>query len=68
MLNSITNTTKSTFAKLYKEEDGGEILEYALIAGLIVIAAIAAVRTFGATIKGKLTGMNTTVSGTDLDG
>ena len=68
MLSNITVQAKQTLAKLYKEEDGGEILEYALIAGLIVIAAIGAVTTFGGTIKTQMGNMNTKVSGTDLDG
>ena len=33
--------------RLFVEEDGGEVLEYALIAGLIVVAAIAAIAVVG---------------------
>ncbi len=57
MLSTVTDKTKSTFVKLYKEEDGGELLEYALIAGLIVIAAIGAVKAFGSTLRGKMDDM-----------
>src|SRR6185437_15826287 len=34
---------KNLFAKLVRDEQGGEVLEYALIVGLIVVAAIAAI-------------------------
>ena len=37
---------KTLAKRLWREEDGGEVLEYALIAGLIVIAAIAAIKVF----------------------
>ena len=34
-------------ARLHRQQDGGEVLEYALIAGLIVVAAIAAITVVG---------------------
>lgn len=50
-------TSKNLLYKLYKDEDGGELLEYALIAGLIVIAAIAAIKVFSGAISGKFNDM-----------
>lgn len=47
--------------KLYKDEDGGELLEYALIAGLIVIAAVAAIKVFSGALKTKFNDMATEV-------
>ena len=41
--------------KLVRDEQGGEVLEYALIAGLIVIAAIAAITSVGTKVLGKWT-------------
>jgi Flp pilus assembly pilin Flp len=38
---------KSLIAKLIKDEQGGEVLEYALILGLIVIACITVITTVG---------------------
>jgi Flp pilus assembly pilin Flp len=38
-----------------RDEDGGEVLEYALIAGLIVVAAIAAITTVGTKVLGNWT-------------
>jgi pilus assembly protein Flp/PilA len=48
---------KNLLVRLYKDEDGGELLEYALIAGLIVIAAIAAIKVFSTAVKGKFNTM-----------
>jgi Flp pilus assembly pilin Flp len=41
--------------KLISDEAGGEVLEYALIAGLIVIAAIAAITSVGTKVLGRWT-------------
>lgn len=41
--------------KFLRDEDGGEVLEYALIAGLIVVAAIAAITTVGTKVLGTWT-------------
>lgn len=38
---------KNLLVKLGKDEQGGEVLEYALIAGLIVVAAIALIGAVG---------------------
>ena len=38
---------KNLFCRLVAEQHGGEVIEYALIAGLIVIAAIAAIAVVG---------------------
>lgn len=46
---------KSMLAKLVRDEQGGEVLEYALIAGLIVIAAIAAITSVGTKVLGRWT-------------
>lgn len=40
-------------AKLVKEEQGGEVIEYALIAGLIVVAAIAAISVVGTKVLAR---------------
>ena len=46
---------KSIFGKLVRDEQGGEVLEYALIAGLIVVAAIAAITSVGTKVLGRWT-------------
>lgn len=39
--------------RLVKDEQGGEVLEYALIAGLIVVAAIAAITAVGGKVLAR---------------
>ena len=41
-----------------KDETGGEVLEYALIAGLIVVAAIAVIGTVGTKVLAKWQGVS----------
>jgi pilus assembly protein Flp/PilA len=50
---------KNLFAKLISDEQGGEILEYALIAGLIVVAAIATITAIGGKVLGRWQSLNT---------
>ena len=51
-------TIKNLFAKLVRDEDGGEVLEYALIAGLIVVAAIAVIGAVGTKVVARWTSLN----------
>ena len=49
---------KKLLVKLVKDETGGEVLEYALIAGLIVVAAIAVITTVGEKVLAKWEGVD----------
>jgi pilus assembly protein Flp/PilA len=49
---------KALFNKLVRDEQGGEILEYALIAGLIVVAAIAVLTSVGGKVLGRWNSLN----------
>ena len=40
-------------ARLIRDERGGEIIEWALVAGLIVIGTIAVIGTFGAKVLAR---------------
>ena len=53
------NTFKNLLAKLVKDEQGGEVLEYALIAGLIVVAAIAVIGSVGTKVLARWNSLNT---------
>jgi Flp pilus assembly pilin Flp len=53
---------KNLFAKLVRDEQGGEVLEYALIAGLIVVAAIAVITAVGTKVVGKWTSLNNSLN------
>ena len=43
--------------ELLKNEQGGEVLEYALIAGLIVVASIAAISAVGNKVLARWTSL-----------
>ena len=45
----------SIFRRLMKNEQGATAIEYTLIASLIAVAAIAAMRTVGTTVNAVLT-------------
>lgn len=53
----IMKAMKNLLVKLVKDEQGGEVLEYALIAGLIVVAAIATIALVGTSIGNKWTSL-----------
>ncbi len=46
------------FAKLVRDENGGEVLEYALIMGLIVVVAIAVIGAVGTKVVARWTSLN----------
>ena len=52
---------KNLFGKLVRNESGGEVLEYALIAGLIVVAAIAAITSVGTKVLARWTSLNASI-------
>jgi Flp pilus assembly pilin Flp len=52
---------KNFVAKLVKDEQGGEVLEYALIAGLIVVAAIAVIGAVGGKVLARWTSLNSSM-------
>ena len=49
------------WSKLIRDEQGGEVLEYALIAGLIVVAAIAVISSVGTKVLGRWTSLNSSM-------
>ena len=49
---------KTLVSKLVRDEQGGEVLEYALIAGLIVVAAIAVITSVGSKVLARWTSLN----------
>ena len=48
----------AVIGRLVRDERGGEVLEYALIAGLIVIAAIAVIGAVGTKVLARWTSVN----------
>lgn len=51
-------TPKNLLVRVFKDEQGGEVLEYALIAGLIVVAAIAVITSVGTKVLARWNGVN----------
>ena len=51
----------ATFGKLIRDEQGGEVLEYALIAGLIVVAAIAIIGAVGTKVVAKWSSLDSSM-------
>jgi len=46
------------FVQLVRDDHGGEVLEYAIIAGLIVVAAIAAITAVGNSVLARWTSLS----------
>ena len=51
-------TARNLLAKLASDDRGGEVLEYALVAGLIVIAAIAVIGSVGTKVLARWTSVD----------
>ena len=49
---------KNLFTKLLRDEQGGEVLEYVLIAGLIVVAAVVVIGSVGTKVLARWTSVN----------
>jgi Flp pilus assembly pilin Flp len=47
--------------RLLRDESGGEVLEYALVAGLIVVTAIAVIGTVGTKVLGRWNSLNSSL-------
>jgi Flp pilus assembly pilin Flp len=58
---TVMKAMKNLVSKLVKDEQGGEVLEYALIAGLIIVGAIAAVTTVGTKILARWTSLQNSI-------
>jgi Flp pilus assembly pilin Flp len=52
---------KNTLGRIIKDEQGGEVLEYALIAGLIVVASIAVIGTIGTKVLARWGSLNSSM-------
>jgi pilus assembly protein Flp/PilA len=52
---------RSLMGRLIRDERGGEVLEYALIAGLIIVAAIAVIGTVGTKVLARWTSVDSSL-------
>lgn len=49
---------RNLVVRIVKDEQGGEVLEYALIAGLIVVAAVAVIGSVGTKVLAHWNSLN----------
>ena len=52
---------RNMFARLLSDEQGGEVIEYALILGLIIVAAIAVIGSVGVKVLARWTSVNSSL-------
>lgn len=52
-------TANHLLARLVADERGGEVLEYALVAGLLVVAAITVITSVGSKVLAKWQALDT---------
>jgi pilus assembly protein Flp/PilA len=50
---------KNLFARFVREENGQDLIEYALLAAFISVVAIVAIKSVGTTVDGIFTSVNT---------
>jgi Flp pilus assembly pilin Flp len=58
---NIMKAIANLVGKLVRDEQGGEVLEYALIAGLIVVAAITVIGSVGTKVAAKWSSLNSSM-------
>jgi pilus assembly protein Flp/PilA len=52
---------RKLMGRLIRDERGGEVIEYALIAGLIIVAAIAVIGTVGTKVLARWTSVDSSL-------
>ena len=57
----MSRTFRTMVASLLKDESGSAVLEYALVAGLIVVVAIGVVTAYGTKVLARWTSLNSSV-------
>ena len=57
----VMKAMKNLVGRLVRDEQGGEVLEYALIAGLIVVAAIAVIGSVGTKVLARWNSLNSSM-------
>jgi Flp pilus assembly pilin Flp len=55
---AVMKTVKSLLVKVVKNEDGGEVLEYAVVGGMLVVGALVLIAAVGVRIRDAWTGMD----------
>lgn len=50
-----------TLIRLFRDERGGEVIEYALVLGLVIVVAIAVITTFGGKVVARWQSVNSSM-------
>lgn len=50
-----------TLTRLFRDEQGGEVIEYALVLGLVIVVAIAVITTFGGKVVARWQSVNSSM-------
>lgn len=50
-----------TLIRLFRDEQGGEVIEYALVLGLVIVVAIAVITTFGGKVVARWQSVNSSM-------
>ncbi len=50
-----------TLIRLFRDEQGGEVIEYALVLGLVIVVAIAVITTFGGKVLARWQSVNSSM-------
>jgi pilus assembly protein Flp/PilA len=61
VLNVVVGYARRRSARVARDERGGEVIEYALILGLIVVAAIVIIGTVGTKVLARWTSVNSSI-------
>jgi pilus assembly protein Flp/PilA len=56
---------KNLLARLVKEEEGQDLIEYGLLAGIITAAAVTAIQAIGPKVQDYITDLNTILPAAD---
>lgn len=57
----LMNTIRRMFCRLIADDHGGEVIEYALILGLIIVTAIAVIGAVGTKVLARWTTVNSSM-------
>lgn len=49
------------FKRLVRDESGGEVIEYALVLGLVIVVAVAVITTFGGKVLARWQSVNSSM-------
>lgn len=58
------NTLKQLMARLHRDQEGATVIEYALIAALVAVVAIAGFRLLGSNVASKMSAVATSIGST----